>query len=123
MSIVRIVPPAEKNSSQFIKPNQRRRAAPEIRLMPSKRSMRNFTAKVHSVVKAIPKGTVLTYGEVAQRAGNAKAARAVATIMAKNFNPEIPCHRVIRSDGKLGGYNRGGTEKKRLLLQSEGALV
>ncbi len=85
--------------------------------------MPDFTQKVHAVVKAIPKGEVLSYGQVAKKAGNSNAARAVATIMAKNFDPEIPCHRVIRSDGKLGGYNRGGTEKKRLLLQNEGALV
>lgn len=80
----------------------------------------SFTSKVHAVVKAIPKGSVMTYKEVAEKAGSAKAARAVANLMAKNFDPTIPCHRVIRSDGGLGGYNRGGEAKKRAILQSEG---
>lgn len=79
-----------------------------------------FSNKVHSVVKAIPAGSVMTYKQVAEKAGNGKAARAVANLMAKNFDLAIPCHRVIRSDGGLGGYNRGGEAKKRAILQSEG---
>jgi O-6-methylguanine DNA methyltransferase len=75
------------------------------------------------VVKAIPKGEVLTYSDVASKAGNPKAARAVANLMAKNYNPDIPCHRVIRSDGALGGYNRGGEVEKRRILQKEGAIL
>ncbi|MES2749458.1 MAG: MGMT family protein [Patescibacteria group bacterium] len=82
--------------------------------------MTTFTEQVKNVVKAIPAGSVLTYKEVAYKAGNAKAARAVANLMAKNYDLEIPCHRVIRSDGTLGGYNRGGIEKKRAILQTEG---
>lgn len=82
--------------------------------------MLSFADKVRAVVKKIPTGSVMTYAEVAKAAGNSKAARAVANTMAKNFDPTIPCHRVIRSDGKLGGYNRGGTEAKRVILQSEG---
>ena len=78
---------------------------------------------VRKVVKEIPKGKVLTYKEVAVRAGNSKAARAVANVMAQNFDPEIPCHRVIRSDGFLGGYNRGGTEVKAKILASEGVIL
>lgn len=62
----------------------------------------------------------MTYKEVATRAGNAKASRAVAHIMAANFDPDIPCHRVIRSDGTLGGYNRGGETAKRAILTREG---
>ncbi len=62
----------------------------------------------------------MTYKEVAKAAGNVKAARAVANLMAKNYDPLIPCHRVIRSDGSLGGYNRGGIDKKRDILQNEG---
>ncbi len=85
--------------------------------------MSEFSEKVHAVVKAIPKGNVLTYNEVAKRAGNPKAARAVANLMAKNYHPDIPCHRVIRSDGKLGGYNRGGEVEKRKILQKEGAIL
>jgi len=61
----------------------------------------------------------MSYKEVATEAGNEKAARAVARLMAANFDPEIPCHRVIRSDGSLGGYNRGGESAKRDILESE----
>ncbi len=78
-----------------------------------------FTDTVRAVVHRIPKGETLSYKEVATRAGNPRAARAVARIMATNFDPEIPCHRVIRSDGHLGGYNRGGEQKKRAILESE----
>ena len=65
----------------------------------------------------------MTYGEVAAKAGNPKAARAVANLMAKNYDPAIPCHRVIRSDGKLGGYNRGGETVKKEILQKEGVIL
>ena len=82
--------------------------------------MSTFTEKVKIVVSSIPSGKVMTYKQVAQAAGNEKAARAVANLMAKNFDPLIPCHRVIRSDGTLGGYNRGGIDKKRAILQNEG---
>lgn len=61
----------------------------------------------------------MTYAEVANKAGNPRAVRAVGTILSKNYDPEIPCHRVIRSDGKIGNYNRGGTEKKREMLIKE----
>ena len=73
--------------------------------------MKTFTQKVQEVVKKIPKGSVLTYKEVAKRAGSAKGSRTVGNILNKNYDPKIPCHRVIRSDGKLGGYNRGKNAK------------
>lgn len=79
-----------------------------------------FTTKVKNVVKTIPKGKVMTYKEVAAKAGNPMAFRAVANIMAANYDPKVPCHRVIRSDGGLGGYNRGGIDAKRAILQAEG---
>lgn len=82
--------------------------------------MNTFTEKVRNVVKKIPKGSVMTYSEVAKKAGNAKAARAVARIMAANYDPEVPCHRVVRKDGGLGGYNRGGIEAKKRILAEEG---
>ena len=82
-----------------------------------------FSYVVKEIVKHIPKGEVMTYSEVARLAGNPKAARAVANVMAKNFDPNIPCHRVIRSDGSPGGYNRGGETLKRSLLVSEGAVI
>ncbi len=82
--------------------------------------MTTFTEAVHEVVKNIPKGSVLSYGEVAMRAGYPRAARAVASLMAKNYDPTIPCHRVVRSDGTPGDYNRGGVEAKRAILKKEG---
>ena len=81
-----------------------------------------FRKKVLAIVKRIRKGDSMTYKQVATKAGNPKAARAVGAIMRTNYDPSIPCHRVIRSDGSLGSYNRGGTTKKRVLLKSEGAL-
>lgn len=77
--------------------------------------MIGFSEKVYNIVKKIPKGETLTYKQVAQFAGRSLAWRAVGNILAKNFNSDIPCHRVIRSDGKIGGYNRGASQKKLLL--------
>jgi len=79
----------------------------------------NFTQKVYKVVKKIPKGEILTYKEVARRAGKPKAYRAVGNILNKNYDPKIPCHRVIRSDGKIGGYNRGVVNKIKILKKEE----
>lgn len=84
--------------------------------------MKTFAQKVYEVVKKIPKGKVLTYKQVAQRAGNEKASRAVGNILNKNYNPEIPCHRVVRSDGKSGGYNRGEEQKRKILFE-EGVKI
>lgn len=81
-----------------------------------------FSEKVKAVVRSIPRGNVMTYKEVAVAAGKPAAARAVANIMAKNYDPMVPCHRVIRSDGGLGGYNRGGEAAKRAILEAEKAL-
>ena len=85
--------------------------------------MSAFTIKVKEIVAAIPRGSVMTYKEVATAAGNAKASRAVANIMAANYDEAIPCHRVVRTDGGLGGYNRGGMEVKKNLLTAEGVVV
>ncbi len=81
-----------------------------------------FADRVRKIVAEIPKGETLSYGEVARRAGNVRAARAVGNILKKNFDPAIPCHRVIRSDGKTGNYNRGA-ERKRELLKREGVSI
>lgn len=75
-----------------------------------------------AIVRKIPKGGSMTYKEVATKAGNSQAARAVGAIMRTNYDPEIPCHRVVRSDGGMGGYNRGGTSRKREILLREGVL-
>lgn len=80
----------------------------------------SFAERVREAVRHIPKGETRTYAEVAAAAGHLGAARAVGTIMKNNFDPSVPCHRVIRSDGTLGSYNRGGTEAKKKLLKKEG---
>jgi len=82
--------------------------------------MKTFKQKVLAVVSKIPKGSTLSYKEVAARAGNVRACRAVGNILNKNYDPRIPCHRVIRSDGEPGGYNRG-TKMKIRRLRKEGA--
>lgn len=64
-----------------------------------------FSEKVKEVVRGIPRGSTLSYKEVATRAGNPRAARAVARIMSANHDLTIPCHRVICANGTLGGYN------------------
>lgn len=81
--------------------------------------MKTFTEKIYEVVKMIPKGSAMTYKQVAKMAGNPKAARAVGNILNKNILKSVPCHRVIRSDGKIGGYNKG-EKRKREILRREG---
>lgn len=85
--------------------------------------MKTFREKVRDIVRNIPKGKTMTYKQVAAKAGNSKASRAVGAIMRTNYDPTIPCHRVVRSDGSLGSYNRGGERKKRALLKAEGAMI
>lgn len=70
----------------------------------------NFKGKVLKIVARISKSKVLTYQEVAKRAGNPHAWRAVGNILNSNYDSKIPCHQVIRSDGKVGGYNKGVQE-------------
>ena len=83
---------------------------------------RSFRGKVLKVVAKIPSGLVFSYKKVAALAGRPRAYRAVGRILHQNYNPEIPCHRVIRSDGRIGGYNRG--EKTKItLLQKEGVKI
>lgn len=83
---------------------------------------KTFQQKVYDVVRKIPRGKTLTYKEVAKKAGSSKAYRAVGAALSKNYNKAIPCHRVIRSDGGLGNYNRGGVSAKRKLLKKEGFI-
>jgi methylated-DNA-[protein]-cysteine S-methyltransferase len=79
-----------------------------------------FRKKVLKFVSSVPPGTVVTYREVAVAAGNPRAARAVGTILKQNRDVFVPCHRVVRSDMSVGGYNGlRGTGKLRL-LRSEG---
>ncbi len=76
----------------------------------NKTSIKSFKERVLETVKKIPRGQVMTYKEVAKRSGSINAGRAVGSIMKQNYNTEVPCHRVIRSDGVIGNYNRGGRE-------------
>ncbi len=81
----------------------------------------DFSSRVYEVVRRIPRGMVMTYGQVAKAAGSPRAARAVGTILSQNYDPTIPCHRVIRSDGRPGQYNRGSDRKREILIK-EGAI-
>ncbi len=80
-----------------------------------------FRDKVYYAVSKIPKGQVMTYKGVAEKIGHPKSYRAVGNALNKNINSWVPCHRVIRSDGRLGGF-RGGGQKKKELLKREKAL-
>ena len=82
---------------------------------------KTFREKVFDVVSRIPRGSVLTYKEVARLAGSPNAARAVGSALKTNYNPDIPCQRVVRSDGVVGEYNRGRAEKIKKLT-AEGVL-
>ncbi len=81
-----------------------------------------FQLTVWNYLRQIPKGTVKTYSQVANAIGKPSAIRAVASAIGKNpYPPKIPCHRVIRSDGSLGGYSgKGGIKTKKMLLKKEG---
>jgi O-6-methylguanine DNA methyltransferase len=81
----------------------------------------DFTARVLTVVRAIPRGRVATYGDVAALAGRPRAARAVGTIMQRCKRADVPCHRVVAAGGRLGGY-AGNPLLKRSLLASEGVV-
>ena len=83
-------------------------------------SLSNFKERVLQVVREIPWGQAMSYKEVAMRAHAFGAARAVGTVMRNNFDPSVPCHRVVSGDGSVGEYNRGGKEKKIEILKSEG---
>jgi O-6-methylguanine DNA methyltransferase len=83
-------------------------------------TMKTFKEKVLEVVKNIPVGGVLTYSQVAAHAGNKNASRAVGTIMAKNQDTNVPCHRVVKSDGTIGMYNGLRGKSKEAILRNEG---
>jgi len=83
----------------------------------------NFTQKVLAIVAKIPRGKVMTYGEVAAAAGSPGGARAVGNIMKNNQDPSIPCHRAIKADGTIGGYNSLRGPSKRQLLLKEGVKL
>ena len=84
-----------------------------------------FQIKVWAYLKKIPRGSVKTYFQVAKAIGKPLASRAVANAIGKNpYAPKVPCHRVIRSDGSLGGYSgKGGRKKKIFLLKKDGVTL
>tara|TARA_B110000967_G_C18695630_1_gene465243 strand:+ start:32 stop:316 length:285 start_codon:yes stop_codon:yes gene_type:complete len=84
-----------------------------------------FQIKVWNYLRKIPRGKVITYSQVAKSIGKPLAVRAVANAIGKNPYPlKIPCHRVIRSDGSLGGYSgKGGVKTKKLILKREGIVL
>lgn len=85
--------------------------------------MTKFQSNVLKLVSRIPRGKVTTYKELAIALGRPRAYRAVANALAKNPRPvKIPCHRVVRSDGEIGGYQLG-TSQKAKLLAAEGVEV
>lgn len=80
----------------------------------------DFDKEVWAALKLIPRGRVTTYKEIAKFIGRPKAARAVGNACGRNpWAPKVPCHRVVKSDGSLGGYS-GGARKKIYLLKKEG---
>ena len=88
-----------------------------------------FAEQVYRTVRRIPAGRVVTYGQVARAVGRSGAARAVGNALASNPNPyykqnypRVPCHRVVRSDGSLGGFS-GPVGMKTKLLQREGVHI
>ena len=82
----------------------------------------DLTKRIYAVVRTIPKGTVMSYGQVAALAGNPRAARAVGFALHRNPEPgETPCHRVVFTDGSVcTGFAFGGPEVQRMLLENEG---
>jgi O-6-methylguanine DNA methyltransferase len=79
--------------------------------------MTEFTKTIYEIVQTIPRGKTMTYKQVAELAGRPRAYRAAGNILNKNFDMDIPCHKVIRSDGKTGGYNRGAIRKRDILKE------
>ena len=94
---------------------------------------KDFTIKVLRIVLKIPRGELMTYSQIAKEAGSPRGYRAVGNILNRNYREKewqlpfeelepVPCHRVIRSNGYVGGYARGQREKERI-LQLEGHVI
>lgn len=82
----------------------------------------NFQLKVYGLAKKIPRGKVATYKQIAEAIGRPKAIRTVGNVLNKNTNPKVPCHRVIKSNGEVGGF-RKGVQKKINILTHEGVKM
>lgn len=83
----------------------------------------SFASAVTEAVRSLSPGETISYAEAARRAGYSGAARAVGSLMRKNHDPSVPCHRVVRSDGRCGEYNGGGEQKKAERLEQEGVAL
>ena len=84
---------------------------------------KSFSEKIWNAIKKVPEGRVSTYREIAKAAGNPKAFRAAGNACNKNpFAPEVPCHRIVKSDAGLGGFAHG-TKKKKEMLEKEGIRI
>jgi methylated-DNA-[protein]-cysteine S-methyltransferase len=100
----------------------------ELMQVPANRIKRNIGRSikdedVYDLLRKIPPGKVSTYGDLAKALGNPSASRVIGSILAKNPNPiKVPCHRVVMSDGKVGGYAYGSARKKEL-LEKEGVFI
>jgi O-6-methylguanine DNA methyltransferase len=91
-----------------------------LSLISKDKNLTDFERRVYTAVVRIPRGEVRTYGWVAREISRPSAARAVGGALNRNpYAPLVPCHRVIRSDGSLGGFRRGRAAKRRL-LKAEG---
>jgi methylated-DNA-[protein]-cysteine S-methyltransferase len=83
----------------------------------------NFAQQVYRLTKRIPKSKVSTYKEIARALKNPNASRAVGNALNKNpYAPKVPCHRVIKSNGEVGGF-AGGTKQKIAILKKEGIII
>ncbi len=84
-----------------------------------------FADKARAICAPLPRGSIATYGQIATALGNPHAARAVGRAMVTNpYAPDVPCHRVVGSDGKLTGYGgKNGTDQKSQMLIDEGVVV
>jgi O-6-methylguanine DNA methyltransferase len=84
----------------------------------SENTSKSFSDLVYAKTRLIPRGRVTTYGQIARAIGNPKASRAVGNALNCNpYAPVVPCHRVVRSNGKMGGFASGAKDKAGLLLK------
>lgn len=90
--------------------------------MASQRKRQSFQEKVWRIARTIPAGKVVSYKALARVLGSQSLARAVGNALNRNPYRNVPCHRVVRSDGKVGGFARGTVEKTKLLRQ-EGVRI
>ena len=86
------------------------------------RRIPDFASKVYSAAKRIKRGSVATYKDVAEAIGRPGAYRAVGNALNRNCDTSVPCHRVVRSDFHIGGFNKGRARKSRILA-SEGVRI